>query len=164
MALATPGHELRTSADSGRKLPIDLKPTVWEVQMMVDLLRGIPLFAGLSDLDRVGIAEKMRTVGIPRGASLIDEGDLSYKFFLILAGTVEVRRGGSSVSTLGPGEFVGEHGILAHERRHADVVALTPVRAAVAIGWDIRELMDRYPSVRQQIMAVDAERSETVLI
>ena len=131
---------------------------------MTDLLKGIPLFAELSDSDRAAIGGKMRVIDIPQGASLIDEGDLSYKFFVILAGTVEVDRDGTTVARLGPGEFCGEHGILAHERRGGTVVALTPVRAAVAIGWDVRELMDRHPSVKRLIMQADAERSETVPI
>ncbi len=127
--------------------------------MAEDLVTGIALFEELSEADRAAVEGKMRVVDIPQGTSLIDQGDLSYKFFVILAGTVEVARDGTPLARLGPGEFVGEHGILAQERRTADVLALTPVRAAVAIGWDIRELMDRHASVRRKILSADAERS-----
>lgn len=127
-------------------------------------LAGVPLFEGLSEAERATIAERMRTLDIPQGMSLIDEGDLAYKFYVILEGIVEVLHDGSHLALLGPGEFLGEHGILAHQRRGADAVALTPVRAAVAIGWDVREFMEQHPIVRRRILEADGNRSQTVAI
>lgn len=121
-------------------------------------LSEVPIFSTVSRADLERIIGRMREVSIPEGDSLIEEGDLSYKFFVILDGAVEVRRDGLAVAELGPGDFVGEHGILAHERRNADVVATSPVRAAVAIGWDIRDLMDEHPAVRNEILRASAER------
>lgn len=121
-------------------------------------LAEVPIFSKLSRVEVDEIAGRMREVLILEGESLIEEGDLSYKFFVILDGTVEVSRDGLAVAMLGPGDFVGEHGILAHERRNADVVATSTVRAGVAIGWDIRDLMEQHPSVRNEILRTSAAR------
>lgn len=121
-------------------------------------LVGAPIFSKLAPEQIEQIAGRMREVLILEGEPLIEEGDLSYKFFVILDGTVEVSRNGMPVAELGPGDFVGEHGILEHERRNADVVATSNVRAAVAIGWDLRELMDRHPAVRGEVHRANAAR------
>lgn len=129
-----------------------------EAQVDTASLAEVPIFSELSRADVEEIGGRMREVTIPEGEALIEQGDLSYKFFVILDGTVEVSRDGLPVAVLGPGDFVGEHGILAHERRNADVVATSTVRAAVAIGWDIRELMDQHPAVRSEILRASAAR------
>lgn len=121
-------------------------------------LARVPVFSQLGPAELEEIAGRMREVLILEGESLIEQGDLSYKFFVILDGSVEVRRDGVLVAELGPGDFVGEHGILAHERRNADVVATQSVRAAVAIGWDIRDLMEQHPSVRHEILSESTAR------
>ena len=121
-------------------------------------LSEVPIFSGLSRAERDEVAGRMREVLILEGESLIEQGDLSYKFFVILEGTVEVARDGVALAVLGPGDFVGEHGILAHERRNADVVATSNVRAAVAIGWDIRDVVEQHPSVRNEVLRARAAR------
>ena len=121
-------------------------------------LAEVPIFSKLSPADLDEIAQRMREVLVLEGESLIEQGDLSYKFFVILSGTVEISRGGLPLATLGAGDFVGEHGILAHERRNADVVATSNVRAAVAIGWDIRDLIEQHPSIRNEVLRASAAR------
>jgi CRP-like cAMP-binding protein len=122
-------------------------------------LAEVPIFSELSPVELEQLAGRMREVLFLEGQSLIEEGDLSYKFFVILDGSVEVYRDGRLLAELGSGDFVGEHGILEHERRNADVVAATSVRAAVAIGWDIRDLMEEHASVRSQVLRASAERA-----
>lgn len=121
-------------------------------------LAEAPIFAELSRTEIEEIGGRMREVEIAKGESLIKQGDLSYKLFVILDGQVEVRRDGLPVAVLGRGDFVGEHGILARERRNAEVVATSTVRAAAAIGWDLRELMEQHPGVRGEVARAEAIR------
>lgn len=122
-------------------------------------IAGVGLFSDLNGSQLDHIASRMRSAEFPEGAYLVERDDLSYKFFVVLEGVVEVRRGGFVIAELGPGEFFGEEGILSLERRNADVVAVSPVRVAVAIGWDVRDFMDEFPSFANEILRQSANRS-----
>ncbi len=128
--------------------------------MDVAQMAEAPIFSELSETALTDVIGRLKEVRLSVGESLIDQDDLSYKFFVILEGSAEVRRDGVPIARLGPGEFVGEHGILEHERRSAEVIVTEPLIAAVAIGWDVRDLMAEHASIRHHIRRVDAERSE----
>ncbi|MGQ0848621.1 MAG: cyclic nucleotide-binding domain-containing protein [Actinomycetota bacterium] len=123
-------------------------------------LADIGLFAPLSDQDRSEIAATMKVETIPADAFVVEQGDLSYKFFVILEGSAKVERDGAHLATLGPGDFFGEAGIIHKELRNAAVLAITELRLGVLIGWDVRDLMHRYPAVEARIKAAAADRSE----
>lgn len=115
-----------------------------------------------ADLPADGVAEiagVMRVDSLPRGHVLIEEGDLPDKFYVILDGHVTVHRQGRHLADLGPGDFVGEAGVLALEARNASVIATTPVRLAVAMGWEVRRLLDTVPGLRDELAAAAAGRS-----
>lgn len=124
-------------------------------------LKKVPLFATLTADQLDHIAEQMREDEFPSGTYIIERDDLSFKFFVILEGLAEVRRNGAVVAELGPGDFFGEEGILAHERRNADVLAVSDVRVAIAIGWDVRDFMDEFPRVRDEILRQRTQRTQS---
>lgn len=53
--------------------------------------------------------------------SLVDEGESVHRLILIVTGHVEIFKGESLISTLGPGNFVGEIGILTGKTSQATV-------------------------------------------
>lgn len=122
-------------------------------------LGAVGSFGDLSADGVAEIARVMRVDSLPRGHVLIEEGDLPDKFFVILDGHVTVHRQGVHLADLGPGDFVGETGVLALEARNASVIATTPVRLAVAMGWEVRGLLDTVPGLRDELTAVAAGRS-----
>lgn len=122
-------------------------------------LAHVPLFAALTDAERDEIAASMRIDTFPEGAAVLEEGDLSYKFLVILEGSARAERDGVQLRTLGPGDFFGEGGIVRKEHRNADVVATAPLRLGVLFDWSVRDLMHRYPVVASQIKAAAKERT-----
>lgn len=122
-------------------------------------LSSLPLFGDLPADDRRRLLDRMSDVAVEAGQEIVEQGDLSYKFFVVIEGTASVRRDGVEVAELGPGDFFGETGILDRARRNAGVVAETPMRLGMFVSWDIRELMDRHPSFRDRVEA--AHRSRT---
>lgn len=128
------------------------------------VLAQLDLFSGLSKSEMHRIASRMTEEEFSEGDYLIEQDALAYRFFVVLEGAVEVRRQEVVVAQLGPGDFFGEEGILTLQRRNADVVAVSRVRAAVAVGWDVREFMEEFPSVRAQIVQKSADRSSKDLI
>lgn len=123
-------------------------------------LAAVPLFSSLSDDERRELADLMHEVNLPEGAELIEQGDLSYKFFVMLEGTAEVEHSGWHLADLGPGDFFGEMGILKKQRRNSEVLATSPVRLAVLASWDLRSLLDDHPRIRYQVEQTAVERAE----
>jgi CRP-like cAMP-binding protein len=102
----------------------------------------------------------MRELEVAAGSYVVQQGELSYQFYLILEGTAAVDREGQHLGDLGPGDFFGEMGILGHSRRNADVVATSPMRMMVLVGWDLRMLMDEFPRLRNRIQGAMVDRVE----
>jgi CRP/FNR family cyclic AMP-dependent transcriptional regulator len=110
-------------------------------------LRGVPLFASMSDPDLRKIATFATEDSAPAGATLMREGDYSNDMIAIESGTADVIRDDRTIRTLGPGDVFGEIGVLEHELRSASVVASSPMRLIRLTSWDVkrlpREIRDR---------------------
>ena len=121
-------------------------------------VQSIPLFAGLSKDDQKVVAQYADEVDVDAGKVLAEEGRLAYEFFAIKDGTAEVRLGGQNAATLGPGDFCGEIGLLAGDRRVASVVATTPMSLVVLTGSQLRAIDSRMPGVAERIRGAMAQR------
>ena len=56
------------------------------------------------------------------------EGDYSYDLLAIEEGTAKIERHGEHVADIGPGDIVGEMGVLERAQRNATVIATSPMR------------------------------------
>jgi CRP-like cAMP-binding protein len=121
---------------------------------------SIPLFAGLSKDDQRVVAQYADEVDVPAGTKLAEEGRFAYEFFAIKEGTAEVTREGAVLATLGPGDFFGEIGLLAADRRVASVTATAPTHLVVLTGSQLRAIESRMPPVAARIRATMAARLE----
>jgi CRP/FNR family transcriptional regulator, cyclic AMP receptor protein len=121
-------------------------------------VQSIPLFAGLSKDDQKVVAQYADEVDVDAGAVLAEEGRLAYEFFAIKDGTAEVRLGGKQTATLGPGDFFGEIGLLAGDRRVASVIATTPMSLVVLTGSQLRAIDSRMPGVAERIRSAMEQR------
>jgi CRP/FNR family cyclic AMP-dependent transcriptional regulator len=124
----------------------------------IDLLRRVPLFAGLSKRDFKQIAAVADELDFPEGKVLINEGERGREFFVLVDGTVEVQRAGDHVDTMGPGDFFGEMALLTHTPRNATVTTTSPVHALVLTDRQFRSLLDHSPSVQVKVLLALAER------
>lgn len=91
------------------------------------LLRPVPIFRGLSKGALLAVARQSTEVTYPPDAVVIREGDPGNSLCIIVAGTVEVRKGDRVVAELTAGDFFGELSLIDGEPRSADVVALDDV-------------------------------------
>jgi CRP-like cAMP-binding protein len=123
-------------------------------------VQSIPLFAGLSKDDQQVVAQYADEVDVEAGKVLAEEGRLAYEFFAIKDGTAEVKLGGQHTAALGPGDFFGEIGLLAGDRRVATVVATSPMHLIVLTGSQLRAIDSRMPGVAERIRGAMAQRLE----
>ncbi|MFT4286383.1 Crp/Fnr family transcriptional regulator [Nocardioides sp.] len=97
-------------------------------------------------------------VTLPQGWSPIWEDTPADKAYIILSGTVSVRREGEEIAQLGPGDIVGEAAILNRSLRTASIVALTPLDLIHLSAEALRQLDVEQPEFHQALEAVAAER------
>ena len=123
-------------------------------------LERVGFVAGATDEERDDLAAVFRVEDLPVGTALVIEGDAPTKFYVLLAGHVTVHREGKHLRDLGPGDSFGELGVIGLTPRTATVVATTPVKVAVAMGWDLRERLDRNEALRDRIAKSVTERRD----
>jgi CRP-like cAMP-binding protein len=123
----------------------------------------IGLFANLSRHERRQIASTADEVDVEEGRQLVREGEFAYEFFVIEDGTAEVLRDGEHVADLGPGDFLGEMGIVHKARRNASVVARSPMSLIVMTEQDFRGMKRAMPAVADRIQRAVQERSERLV-
>ncbi|HWL43920.1 MAG TPA: cyclic nucleotide-binding domain-containing protein [Ilumatobacter sp.] len=88
----------------------------------VEHLKSVPLFAGLNKKQLQLIAKSADEITVASGTVLVDQGQTGREAFLVLEGTVGIKRNGRKVATLGPGAIVGELALLDHGPRTATAV------------------------------------------
>ena len=124
----------------------------------LDLLHQIPLFAGLARhrIERLGqLAEE---VDVPAGKVLIRQGDSGGDLMVLVSGAASVERDGARISTLGPGDFVGEIALVDGGARTATITTDEPCRLVVLGHREFHAVMDEFPEVAGQILATLADR------
>ena len=97
-------------------------------------------------------------VTLPEGWSPIWEDTPADKAYIILSGTVSVRKDGQEVAQLGPGDIVGEAAILNHSLRTASIVALTPLELIHLSADTLVRLSVEMPRFHDALEQVAAER------
>ena len=97
-------------------------------------------------------------VRVPAGWSPIWERTPADKAYILLEGTVSVRRDGEEIARVGPGEILGEAAIVNHSLRTASIVALTPLEMIHFTDESVRRLCDEMPEFKQAVEAVALER------
>ena len=128
--------------------------------MEASRLRKSSLFDGLSDADLERCAGWFGETELPAGSRLVNEGEYSYRFFVVLDGEIEVRHEFEKVRHLGPGDFFGELGLLSDSRRSAKVIALTRCAVARIMTWDFRTMLADHPQIATRIEAVSEQRHD----
>jgi CRP/FNR family cyclic AMP-dependent transcriptional regulator len=126
-------------------------------------LASIDLFSSLSKRERNEIANRAEEVEVQAGTHLVREGEFAYEFFVIEEGSAEVLRDGEHVADLGPGDFLGEMGIVTQSPRNASVVAREPTRVMVLSEQDFRGVARSFPTVADQIREAVKERCEPLV-
>jgi len=125
-------------------------------------LKRIPLFANLSGEELSAVAELLCLERFAAGETVVRQGDLGDKFYLVASGRLDVVVGGEgaerSVNTLHDGDYFGEIGLLTDESRSATVRAAAPTDLYTLARPPFESLIAREPEIRQLIAATVAGR------
>jgi CRP-like cAMP-binding protein len=99
-----------------------------------------------------------RRVKLPEGWSPIWEDTPADKAYIILDGTVSVRKDHKEIAQLGPGDIVGEAAIVGNKLRSATIVALTQLDTIHLTDETLRELDAEWPTFHQALVEVAQSR------
>ena len=124
----------------------------------IQLLKGVPLFAGCSKSELQRIAALADELDLAEGATLIREGETGREFIVVADGSVRVTRGGKTLRELGSGDFIGEIALVADVPRTATVTATSPVRLLVVTDRAFRSVLEQMPSIATKVLQSLGER------
>jgi CRP-like cAMP-binding protein len=121
-------------------------------------LETIKPFSELTNAERKLVAAWATELSVAEGTVLMRETDYSYDLLAIVEGTAEVTRDGKVLAQLGPGDVVGELGVLTRDRRSATVTATSPLLLVRLTRWDIRHLDRDAPAATAAIRGLAEQR------
>ncbi|WP_344148636.1 cyclic nucleotide-binding domain-containing protein [Nocardioides koreensis] len=119
---------------------------------------AVSFFDSFTPQEVARISAAGTTVRVPEGWSPIWEKTPADKAYILLDGTVSVRRGGQEIAQLGPGEIMGEAAIVNHSLRTASIVALTPLELIHFTDEAVRRLCEEIPSFATVLRTAADER------
>jgi CRP-like cAMP-binding protein len=124
----------------------------------VDNLRNVPLFTSCTTKDLEKIAKAGDEVSMKAGSLIVDQGQTGREAFVVLSGSVVVRRNGKKVTTLGPGTIVGELSLLDHGPRTATVLCETDCTFLLLDQRAFLGVVDEVPALAHKLLASLAGR------
>ena len=147
-----------------RARPINESPDL--ATLATALLRTPTALAELTSAEARCVVDHMRVVGFAAGATILREGDRANTNYmlLVLTGEVAVEKAETtpnepiSVSVLGPGNVIGEMGLLDGAPRSMTCRAATPVQAAGLARDALQTLIDKNPKVGAKLMIAISQR------
>src|SRR5918996_1071576 len=138
---------------------------------MLDELRRVPLFAGLSEEDLKQLYQMAETVTVPARQLVLQEGDPGDALYVVLDGELEItkRQGGQDILLAGSraGEFLGEMSLLEQTPRSASVRTSQESRLLVISQAAFQTLLSCSPSAPLRILHTLTSRlrnNESVLM
>lgn len=124
----------------------------------IEHLRGVSLFASCSKKDLEKIAKACEEITFAAGTLIVDQGQTGTEAFVLLEGTVGVKRNGKEVATLEPGAIFGELSLLDHGPRTATVTCQTECQVLLIAQRNFLAVVDEVPALSHKVMAALASR------
>ena len=128
------------------------------VAASVEILKQVPLFAGLDKRDLQQIAGSMRERRFAEGDVLTEEGAGAAGFFIVAEGKANVTVGGELRGSVGPGDYFGEVALLTGSDRTATLVAVTDMVCYGMTSWDFRPLVESNSAIAWKLLKTMADR------
>jgi len=124
----------------------------------IELLRTVPLFAGLGNRELERISALADIIDLPADRRIMSQGERGAEMFVLVDGNARVERDGASLGDRGPGEVLGEIALLDGGPRTATVTLSEPSRLLVLARREFHALMDEFPEVRLHVLEIVASR------
>jgi CRP-like cAMP-binding protein len=128
------------------------------VAEVVDMLKRVPLFAGLESKELQSIADSMRQRTFKAGSTVTKQGQSGAGFFVIESGEADVTVNGEHRATIRGGDYFGEIALLTGSSRTATITATTDLHCYGMTPWDFRPLVEGNPNIAWKLLQAMAQR------
>ena len=123
-----------------------------------DVLKKVPLFAGLDKRELEQIASTMRERRFSAGATVTEEGAGGAGFFVVEEGQAEVLVEGETRGTIGAGDYFGEIALLTGSDRTATIKATSDMICWGMTPWDFRPLVESNSAIAWKLLTAMADK------
>ena len=124
----------------------------------VDMLKRVPLFAGLDNKELQEIASSMRQRRFKAGDTVTQEGAGGVGFFVVQEGQADVNVAGEAKGSVGPGDYFGEIALINESPRTATLTARTDMLCYGMTPWDFRPLVETNSAIAWKLLTAMAEK------
>jgi CRP/FNR family transcriptional regulator, cyclic AMP receptor protein len=132
-------------------------------ELDLDWLRKVTVFSVLAPEQLGKLVDAAEITEHDEGDLLTEEGVLGHRFHLLLEGRAVVERGGAEVAAVGPGDFLGEIGLLGGGPSTASVRCTQPIRCLTLRREAFWLVLEDEPSIALRILEVVCRRLEREL-
>ena len=159
---SNPPPEL-VATTSAQPVSAEIKAGNSALPSLFDLIAQQAFFKGLNVQQLQLLADSAMEMQFPADQSILQEGSLANRFYLILEGTVELElqldaHGAMiSIQKLGPGDIVGWSWLFPPYSVHLGARALAPVKTIFFYGTRLREQCEQDHELGFQLMKRIAE-------
>jgi len=128
-----------------------------------EILRNVPLFAGLDEDALTILAARLRRRKMPPGTPIVYKGDPAGPLYLIASGRVKIHQATASgdeviLEVMGPGDFFGDMSLLDGQPRSADVSTLQATELLLLEGEALRQTVQEQPAVAWTLLRILSQR------
>jgi CRP/FNR family transcriptional regulator, cyclic AMP receptor protein len=123
-----------------------------------EVLKRVPLFAGLDDRELEQIASTMRERRFASGDTVTEEGAGGAGFFIVEDGEADVTVEGQARGSIGPGDYFGEIALLTGSDRTATIRAKSDMLCWGMTPWDFRPLVESNSTIAWKLLTAMAEK------
>ena len=131
---------------------------------MLDILAQVAVLQAMPRDGLVHLARRGHRRVFGSGAQLMRQGDISDSLHIILTGRVRITRSHPQIlrpvvlAELGPGDVIGEMGVLDHEPRSATVTALNAVETLELDAFALSQTILDHPEAAAALLRVLSRR------
>jgi serine/threonine protein phosphatase PrpC/CRP-like cAMP-binding protein len=122
------------------------------VQLKREVLAQLPLFARLNERELLRVMQVAEVHQYEEGDVIMTEGERGDHMFVSLQGRLEVSRGLTVMSQIGPGEQLGEMALIRSTPRSATVTALEPSELISLNRRDFFEIIRTEPHLAVKLL------------
>ena len=124
----------------------------------MDVLKKVPLFAGLDNRELGHIADSMRERRFAAGDTVTQEGTGGAGFFIVADGEADVTVDGEPRGTIVAGDYFGEIALLTGSDRTATITAKTDMVCYGMTPWDFRPLVESNSTIAWKLLSAMADK------